>query len=209
MIIFATYHDPETISNCQVAEELTEENDIALLHSDAHCANLISHLSTNAVVFIMAHGNTNLIVGQPPTPRITFEDLQLIRKKKFYVFACCTADELGRDLCQNDNLYFGYTGSITELDLEKPEFREAFLEIFKYIKDNFFTINTTAQSEIFLNDLRNMCEYFRSEIASCGSIKLHYSMRDIWQRIRIWLPNSQLPEKHPLARIEPIDDPEM
>jgi hypothetical protein len=207
MITFITSYDDSTISNHNVVQTIVPIGGINLLGLNASRGNLIQSLAANLniPVFVLTHGyHAGFYEGQGLIG-FSVADINLFINRQVFVYACYTANELGR-LSSNQNcIYWGYTGAISAL-IADPECIDDFKSIFQFIIDEF--PNQTNQNSIlnFMYELKDRCEIAQSNFDIIGEQDPYYDIisayscaKDIWSRMRVFLQNENNQLIHPEA----------
>jgi hypothetical protein len=96
MIFFIPAYDEATRTNLAVIQPILPKQAVPLLAEQAIKENLWLHLPNHDILFVMGHGNSDKIWGNNDEIALTLEDKVLFKNKKVFVFACYTANELGR-----------------------------------------------------------------------------------------------------------------
>ncbi len=191
MIVFIPAYDSATRINLEVARPILPINVVPLLEQNAVRSQLWLHLSNQDNLFIMSHGNSDKIWDNDKAMAIDLADLPQFSRKNAFVYACFTANELGKKLKTNNNIYWGYTGSISAPN-DQPNIINSFSSIFDYILKQFPECNTATTIKEFINTLKILCDEKESTMdvlyekgidvdMSCYTCLLH-----IWSRLRVY-----------------------
>ena len=192
MIFFIPAYDDATRANLGVIMPVIPQNSIQLLEQNATRANLWQHLSTNNLLFAMAHGDSDAIWDNNEIRRaLALMDNTHFIDKKSCVFACFTANELGLHLKMHNSIYWGYTGSIaasTHSELLTPIFASIFQHIITFFPncDDKQAINTS------IHKLKLLCDNAQNEVDTLYEMNddidvmsSYNCLNHIWNRLRV------------------------
>jgi hypothetical protein len=190
MIAFITAYDDATNANYNVVQPIIPETTLLLGSSSANRENLWHHLPHFSTLFAMSHGNSDTLWDNENNAAINLADVALLTNKKAFVFACYTANDLGRQMRANSNIYWGYTGSIAAPTDEMATI-PLFQSIFQYVIAHFSICESKPQIDNMLQNLKNLCDSTANEFdnlyAEGADINLmaYNCLNDIWTRLRV------------------------
>lgn len=189
MIAFITAYDDATTANHTIIRPIIPENTLLLENLSATRENLWLHLPNYSTLFAMSHGNSDTLWDNENNAAISLKDLAFFNDKRAFIFACYTANELGRQLKNNNNIYWGYTGSIAP-PTDKITTIPLFQSIFKYIIANFDICESREQIATMIHNLKNRCNAIEIELdvlfdAGENVIESYNCLNHIWSRLRV------------------------
>lgn len=189
MIAFITAYDDATTANHTIVCPIIPANILLLERQSATRENLWQQLPNYAILFAMSHGNSDTLWDNNNNAAINLDDLALFRDKRAFVFACYTANELGKELKINNTIYWGYTGSIAA-PTDKMTTIPLFQSIFQYIIAHFGVCENIEQINRMLHDLKNLCNAVELELdilfdAGDDVMESYTCLNHIWNRLRI------------------------
>lgn len=197
MIFFITAYDEATKGNYALMLPLLPQNQYTWVGEKATYQNLKDSLENQPQMplWAMTHGNSDCFYDQEDKPTFNLDNVHLLATRKSFVYACYTANELGRQVAKQGGFYGGYTGQLHLPNEITKTVANIFRPIFQFIKINFFSIEHTEQATHFLEELKDMCDnvlYDIDEIAenepNTDVLSLYQSAGDFWGRLWIWLP---------------------
>jgi hypothetical protein len=154
-------------------------------------------------LWVMTHGNSDCFYDQDDKPTFDLDNAHLLATRKNFVYACYTANELGRKVAQQGGVYLGYTGQLHLPNEITTTVADVFRPIFQFIQTNFPVIDNEEQASHFLQKLKNLCDnalYDIDELAEnepdTDVLSLYQSIGDFWGRLWIWLPFEEKPISH-------------
>lgn len=202
MIVFVPAYDEQTKANLQIAEEFQLESGIALLGEEANRKELLENIKQNDNIFIMSHGAQEAVYCDKDMKALSSEDAKVLNNKKFFVFACHTATNLGKIMIENGNEWWGYTGQISAPDTD-AEVKEIIVPIFQFILENYYTTNDLGASTFndILKRIKELCDDAALQLDKLddfGYMDTRLCIEHLWNRLRIW-SNPEEPLKHPDA----------
>lgn len=209
MIVFVPAYDEATQSNFNLAQTFKfPSNFIILLEKQATRDNLLDFLKeTDSPLFAMSHGDTNILRAQDSQIALSIDDAFILEKRSAYIFACHTAVELGESVAKQGGIWWGYSDAIN-CYVDEPFSLQLFADTFLLIYENFPQAQTQAEVQDLLEKIRQQCEeiqdqlnyQFYDNLAEDISISQMFGVITtfihIWQRLRVWLPGLNQPEKH-------------
>ena len=213
MIFFVPGYDAPTHANLTIARELFGS---ALMGSWA-CMPLLKDQATRQALFValdrtgwplfaMSHGSSDQLFAQDGDIALAEGDVAKLGCRPVYAFACYTASRLGQEAAQLGTTWWGYTGIIQSPVAEAP-FSALFTEIFGYLAAVFAPAQTTVERLCVLEELAQMCQAAQEEVDRHASEQpdldvqeAHLCLLQLWDRLRVWTPGAQQPEKHPAAQ---------
>lgn len=205
MIVFIPSHDDATNANHTVVSRILPIlNTNCLLSVDAIKANLDQQISVKVYrnYFIMTHGNSDKFYDNNSFPAIETSDSTKFSNEKLFVFACYTANGLGRLISSNNNYYWGYTGPLSSL-VDAPQSIVIFSGILSFIISSVFEANTEDEIRAFISNLKNLCDsgctqidQIKEDDENYNVFEAYNSLNHIWQRLRVYTPNSTNFIKH-------------
>lgn len=198
MISFITDYDDNTKDNLTVFNNLGLEGFTVNLHSeDATNNNLHTELSARDVnCFAMSHGAIDALKDQ--NGNNAFDERVLGINKTFNVFAyaCNTSDTLGGTASTLNVNWLGYVSPINA-PCTDMEMNGIYTDIFSYVCDSFPNVNCPDSASSFIQNLKSICEQetvklydMRENESYEAEISTHMNMRELWQKLRIWLESS-------------------
>lgn len=205
MIIFVPAYDESTNANLTIARLITTPTCVTLFEIQATRQELITALSQANLLplFAMSHGVRGALKGHNGEIVLSISDLHVLGRRTVYAFACHTAVELGQLAANTGSLWWGYS-DIISCAIDYPPVRSIFTEIFTFIRDNFHTATSPERRQTILNQLKQMCEEAAAEVDAIDSetelsdmTQIQMTLLHIWDRLRIWVPGAQDPERHP------------
>ena len=190
MLFFIPSYDEATKANLDVVRPILPQNCTLLLTQNATRSLLLHHLELNDTMFIMSHGSSDKIWDNNKESALGLEDTFF--HKKAFVFACFTANELSKHWQANNNIYWGYTGSITAPSPQNKVV-SVFSTIFKNIIESFPTHNSVIELRDFIESLKTLCNNAENEIdtlynagESIDVINCYTCLFHIWSRLRVY-----------------------
>jgi hypothetical protein len=143
-------------------------------------------------VFIMSHGSNVDISDNNEDLAITLNDNHYFRKRKAFVFACNTGNNLGKNLSLNNGSYFGYNKTINS-PYASGIYVTYFAEIFDFILNGFQKVSTLEEGKSFILSLKekiNEIEMRLAKLEKFQSVKapqeVYVSLRHVWSRLVLW-----------------------
>ena len=212
MIFFVPGYDAQTHANLTIARGLVH----SVLMDDWRCMPLLKNEATRQALFAaldrtgwplfaMSHGSSDQLFAQDWDIALAEGDVAVLGCRPVYAFACYTANRLGQEAAQLGTTWWGYTGSIQSPVAEAP-FLALFIEIFGYLQAAFAPAQTTEERLAVLEKLAQMCLAAQNKVDSMvGSLpdldvqEAFLCLMHLWERLRVWTPGAQQPEKHPAA----------
>jgi hypothetical protein len=205
MVIFIPAYDEATNANLRVISPIIPDKCISLLKQRATRENLWQYLPNNEILFVMSHGNADKIRDNDNQAALKVEDSIDFTHKKAFVFACFTANELGKQLVIPNNIYWGYTGSIAAPS-NHDKLTVLFSTIFKQILINFPLCNKTDEIRQFVDSLKILCNNVENQIdllSDMGEdvdLMSYNCLLHIWSRLRVHHFSISDTIQHPEAR---------
>lgn len=189
MIAFITAYDEATTANHTIICPIIPATTLLLERQSATRENLWQQLPEYPLLFAMSHGNSDTLWDNNNNAAINLEDLALFTNKRAFVYACYTANELGRELKINNNIYWGYTGSIAA-PTDKTATIPLFRSIFQFIITNFGICENRQDIDKMLHDLKNLCNAIEIELdilfeTGDDVMESYTCLNHIWNRLRI------------------------
>jgi hypothetical protein len=206
MIVFIPAYDEATCANFALAQSLSDDSCHLLFREHALAENLKSALQNKlAPLFAMSHGAEEYFCDQNQCPALTPNEVHLLGGRQVFVFACYTANTLGKIAARKSTIYWGYTGAIQALD-PHPLVANRFHQIFTAILENFPCLISASDIGSFLIMLKNLCEQVNHNLDDlCESnsdfdiLEAFICSNHIWSRLRIHHPDLTEPISHPEA----------
>jgi len=149
-------------------------------------------------VFAMSHGGAHRLSAQNGALALEVSDASTVGKRFLFVFACLTAGELGPAAAESGATWWGYTGAISAPSHDEPTI-DVFVGIFEMIADRFAKASTTADRLRLIEDVAERCIHFSNALGDTAPADAYLCLLHLWQRLRVWVPDSADPERHPLA----------
>jgi hypothetical protein len=204
MIIFAPAYDPSTKANLIIAKLIVTPTCVALFETKATKQEFDAALSKgNVPLFAMSHGERDALKAQNGEIALSKHDTHLLGKRTVYAFACHTAAELGKSAAGRGSIWWGYSDMVS-CAIDSPSVHSIFAEIFTFIRDNFHTAISSQERQTVLAQLKEMCEEAEYQVDLIDEetkideiMEVYRTLRHIWDRLRIWIPDAQDPERHP------------
>jgi hypothetical protein len=191
MIAFITAYDDATTANHTIVCPIIPNTILLLERLSATRENLWQQLPNYTTLFAMSHGSSDTLWDNNNNAAIKLEDIALFTDKRAFVFACYTANELGRKLKINNNIYWGYTGSIAA-PTDKTVVIPFFQSIFQFIITNFGICEDRLQIDRMLHDLKNLCNAIETQLDilyesgdDVDVMESYTCLNHIWNRLRI------------------------
>lgn len=208
MIFFIPAYDDATRANLGVIEPIIPQNSVQLLEQNATRANLWQHLSTNNLLFAMAHGDSDAIWDNNEDKRaLVLEDNSHFTGKKAFIFACFTANELGQYLKMNNSIYWGYTGSIaapTHTELLTPIFTSIFQHIITFFPDcdDIQAIHGSIETlKLLCSNAENEIDMLWEMNDEIDVMSSYNCLNHIWNRLRVHHFDHPQVIQHPESQI--------
>jgi len=206
MICFVPAYDLSTQANLTIAKLIITSNCVTLFEKKATKQELILALcKADVPLFAMSHGVPDALKAQNGEVALSKNDVHLLGERQIYAFACHTAAELGKDAANKGSIWWGYSDTIS-CAIDLPALSSVFTDIFTFIRDNFETATSPEDRQTMLEELKKKCEAAQDEVDRIDSeieipeiMEVYRTLRHIWDRLRIWIPNAQQPEHHPQA----------
>lgn len=204
MITFVTNYDPSTISNHNVVQPIVPNHGINLIGVDANRANLIHLLVTNPELpfFAITHGSNDDFFSDEDVVAFSVGDTNHFQERNVFVYACYTANNLGRLASNKNCIYWGYTGAISAL-VDEPASIDIFRNIFQFIINNFHRNTNEAAVTAFIAELKEMCNNAERQFDIIGGndadfdlLTVYNCSQDIWNRLRVYIQDENLKVKH-------------
>jgi len=205
MIFFAPAYDPSTRANLSIAKLITTPTCVTLFEIKATRQELITALSQadKLPLFAMSHGVRDALKGHNGEIALSNSDVNLLGRRTVYAFACHTAAELGKSAAKTESIWWGYSDTIS-CAIDSPSLESIFTEIFTFIRDNFHVTTSPQHRQTVLAQLKEMCEEAADDVDDIDSdkelsdiIEVQATLRHLWERLRIWVPGADDPERHP------------
>lgn len=205
MIVFVPAYDVSTKANLFIAKYITTSTCITLFESKATREELIAALSqaNSLALFAMSHGVRDALKDHKGKVALSSKDVNLLNKRTVYAFACHTAAQLGKSAADAGSIWWGYSDTIS-CAVDSPAASEIFTQIFTFIRDNFQIATSSEEIQKMLETLKQMCDEaaaqidnidFETEFSDIAEIQM--TLLHIWDRLRIWIPDAEDPERHP------------
>ncbi|HNK47129.1 MAG TPA: hypothetical protein PKL17_20265 [Pseudomonadota bacterium] len=206
MILFAPSYDPATGANLAVAQEVATTACQCLFQEAATAEALHTALiQSPQPLFAWSHGRPAQLLAQHGHTAISEPVLAVLGARQVFAFACHTATRLGQLASQQGTVWWGYTGAIQCPD-DSPAVLPLFVSIFKFLREEFSTADTTDLRSVVISSLAKMCEAAAFSIddlaASNPTMVVHEALlclHHLWDRLRVWAPDGAFPEHHPAA----------
>jgi hypothetical protein len=189
MLFFIPSYDEATKANLDVVRPILPQNCTLLLTQNATRSLLLHHLELNDTMFVMSHGNSDNIWDNNKESALGLNDTFF--HKKAFVFACFTANQLSKHWQANNNIYWGYKGSISA---PSRQIRVSlfFSTIFKNIIENFPICENVLEIRNFIETLKTLCAQVENEIDNLYNagepvdvINCYTCLFHIWSRLRV------------------------
>ncbi len=198
MIVFITAFDEATKGNMAVILPVLQKTTTQLINNQAIKDNLILTLQSlpHIPLFVATHGKPFYFEDNNGNPVLEKEEINLLSKRKTYVFACWTANELGRTQWGNAT-YYGYTGGVSTPDADDSRLIDIQKPIFEYIIRNFSLCNTEIEIYGFIENLKkevdkaldNLFDLWESD-AEIDTSSTDAFLNDIWKKLRVYHLNN-------------------
>lgn len=205
---FVTNYDESTESNYNiVCKSLPEDSLSLLLKEDATRDNFIRHLNddTDADVFVFTHGNDDCFYAN--TDEIAYRtpsDTEL-KDRKIFVYACFTANALGKDTANLNSIYWGYTGPLAAL-ADNDKSKHIFIPIVSNILNNFSTLDSKSDIYKYLDNLKQLCEDGQDQLYDIAEEDKDFDVMEgcqvlmhIWSRLRVYFKSENDKLLHPAS----------
>jgi hypothetical protein len=186
MIFFVTAYDDATRANFNIIAPLLPAGHIVLSQTNATKKNILQAFSNNEdALFAMSHGESTFLYDNEDEQAICSEEAILLSNRICYVYACYTANYLGRAAARCNAIYWGYTGAVHAPD-ESPETIGLFQSIFNYIMTEFNSAKDLNSIERVLSGIKEKCDEADSELDDLGAgVDSYTATRHIWARLRV------------------------
>ncbi|MEK8019242.1 MAG: hypothetical protein VSS75_020415 [Candidatus Parabeggiatoa sp.] len=211
MIFFVPAYDECTHANLTLAQFITTHGCIKLFDVNATEEALIQELTqTTLPLFAMSHGDIDKLKAQNGQIALSDKNSHCLGKRSIYAYACNTSIKLGQSAAKIGSTWWGYSCPISCVP-NSPSVQSLFANIFTFIRDHFHQAVTSQQRQAVLDELKKKCEHAKEQLiehyVNSSELKTEefLTLLQIWDRLRIWAPGLQEPEKHPTAS-EPAPD---
>jgi hypothetical protein len=205
MITFVTNFDEATEANYNIYNTLEITPTISLTGVEATATNLSTELSNEERdIFAMSHGDNHILYDQNGVTTFSehiFEQLELT-DINIFSFACNTSNLLGEIASRNSCNWLGFAEPINPPEQDE-ELHDIYKSLFEYIISTYTNVKCEGTASQFLNDLKNLCEQKAEEIDSLidsenfyAPIAAYQSIKQIWEKQKIWLANITVPIMH-------------
>lgn len=235
MLLIATDYDAATQDNMTLVNEIVQKMpqiDPVLtiktkLSADAEYQSCLADMQQENLLCIFSHGEEHAIKSQTKKHLLDTTNINTlaqgaknsadVQQKIIYVYACWTANALGRAACQHDMCWFGYTGAI-QAPSSEPKAVEICAELLcrllvmlaGYLCQTTLQIQQEIQqvSGKFWQLLDALCEYAEQrvdEACQAGSLDdistVFYFLEHFRRRLCVWLPSqTDTPYQHPTVK---------
>lgn len=199
---FVTNNDISTESSFNIASRSLPVDSYNLLGNDATKEKLINKLNENTEddVFVFTHGSDESFYDNENNIAYSSNSNDELKNRKIFVYACFTANILGKDTANLNSIYWGYTGPLAALD-DNLESRHIFINVVSDILNNFSLLNQEKDIIEYLNRIKQLCEDGQSQLDIIAErnkdfdvIEGYKALMHIWSRLRIYFKseNNQL-----------------
>ncbi|WP_076411730.1 hypothetical protein [Shewanella sp. UCD-KL12] len=198
MISFITNYDDNTQDNLTVFNNLGLTGFTVNLHSDdATKNNLHTELSARDInCFAMSHGDIDILKDQHGNNAFDQRVLGINNTFNVFAYACNTSIILGETAAAINVNWLGYISPINA-PCTDIEMNEIYTDIFSYVCDSFPNVNCPERASSFIEGLKSICEQKNEELYDMrennsyeAGISTHMNMRELWQKLKIWLESS-------------------
>ena len=203
VILFVPAYDDSTTANLGVARHIKTGADHRLFADDATTAALAELLrGTAAPIFAMSHGRPDHLCAQHGEAAIHADDCLSLAGRQSYVYACHTANELGRAVADAGGVWWGYTGAVSAPPIH-PEAAQEVARLFRLLKENVFDTPSKDIRLALMLELRRLCDEVSEALDQidfpdfCDQMSAHSCVLHVWDRLRVWCRLNNGPERHP------------
>ncbi len=208
---FVTNYDLSTKSNFNIVSECLPNDSFNMMSMDATRKNLIDNLSRRPQddVFIFTHGSDNCFYDNDDKIAYSDKDAYL-NKRIVFVYACYTANLLGKVTANSGSIYWGYTGRLAALE-DADESKHIFINIVSDILDNFTLLKNKKEIIKYLDKLKLKCESGQYELDKIAEnnpdfdvMEGYKALMHIWSRLRIYYKSENTKLFHSEAEVNDL-----
>ncbi len=208
---FATNYDESTSSNFNIVIDILPEDSINLLATSAVRPNFIEALKAYPKndVFAFTHGDADSFYDNNDTVAYSIDD-NLFANRKVFIFACHTANILGKEAANTNCVYWGYTGPLAALEDDELS-KGIFAKIMTDVLANFYMQNTEQEVSKYLEKIQKMCaagtkklDDLYKENPNYNPIPAYKALNHIWSRLRVYFKSEHKILIHPDADSQDI-----
>jgi hypothetical protein len=212
MIVFVTNSDEATLSNYNVILKSLRDDDIKLMANDAIRENLIRCLDEkpDLPTFAMTHGTSISFKANDASVAFSIHDMKLFKQRQVFIYACFTANILGKLADEFGCIYWGYTGYLTAA-YDHPKSKTIFEDIFEFVFQRFAIQRSKSEIlEVIFQLKRNsdaaqerLIE-IHNEDKSYDTMEGFYCLHQIWSNLRVYYRKGGDRIVHPEASLVDI-----
>ncbi len=186
MIFFITAYDDATRANFNIIAPLLPNGHTILSQTGATKEKILEAFSNSQDdLFAMSHGNPTFLYDNEDNQAICSEEATLLSNRICYVYACYTANYLGRAAAKCNAIYWGYTGAVHAPD-ESPETIGLFQSIFRYIMNEFNSVTDLNSIVRVISGIKEKCDEADSGLDDLeAGVDSYAATRHIWARLRV------------------------
>lgn len=208
---FATNYDESTSSNFNVIMDVLPENSINLLATSAVRHNFLEALKAYPEndVFAFTHGDADRFYDNNDAVAYSIND-NLFANRKVFIFACHTANILGKEAANVNCVYWGYTGQLAALEDDELS-KGIFAKIMTDVLSNFHKPNTEEEVSKYIEKIHKMCmtgtkklDDLCKENPNYNPIPAYKALHHIWSRLRVYFKSEHKILIHPDADSQDI-----
>ena len=208
---FLTSYDESTASAYNVAVEVLPNDSDNLLSEYATRENFLQLLRKfpQHDVFVFSHGNSDKFYDSKDSPAYSIED-KLFADRKVFVYACYTANILGKKSSNDNCIYWGFTGWIIPFE-DNILCKHIFTKIISDILMKYSEKDTEDKINEYLKKIRSLCDEGENELAELYEIHPEFdfidaysSLNHIWSRLWVYFKSEYNVLRHPDANPNPL-----
>ena len=208
MILFATAYDEATRSNLGVAARLRTGDCVRLTEEHASRRFLARALYAYPQwdLFAMAHGERRALraPGASAPHAIQLENVEALRNRKVFAWACQTGAELGPAAARAGVVWFGFPVKIAAPP-EDPRLQELLAGVLQQVVDRLPTVRCRSSCRTLLDDLVAAAELVL-ETAGLLDLQAHQCFAQFQLRLEAWWPGDPEPIRPSTAPKSRHDD---
>jgi hypothetical protein len=206
-LIFAPDYDEATRDCAVVATHLAGDVSELLYQKDARRTALLELMAKDRFrpIVLMGHGGRKSISDQHEERAIHLGDFTVLPPHTVIAYACHSA-YLGRRCAGLNWCWWGYEKTMQPPPLAEMDFCEV-MELFSWLVDMVERCCAQDQVQEFLEELEKRCEDLAGKYDHEERFLLDGRMflRGFWASLRVWLPGSKNPVRHPDSPMYDLD----
>lgn len=208
MITFITSYDDATSDNYNLYKSLNLTYSKELTAGFATKINLGLELDVEPKhIFAMSHGDHSILYDNNKDNAFDDDTLSKLPSHTVFAYACNTANKLGFEAATAGVYWCGFKEPINS-PCSDEVLKQIYTDLFEFIAKEFVNVNCSQSALQYLDSLKTLCDLKSHDLDACTidgyetPIAAYQSVKQLWEKQKVWLVNQNSPIVHPNAPAE-------